>query len=111
MSLFIQLAHSRPGAERLLEANVVSVLGRCDYLDARPEGDQDFMGEFYFCFQTLHLTSNLARSRSGHIPTTSCPALSPALYARDRARERHSCNSRLQACFSNEPGKRSSLSP
>ncbi|KAF9048038.1 hypothetical protein BDZ89DRAFT_1058002 [Hymenopellis radicata] len=48
MSLFIRIAHSRAGAERLLDANIISVLGRCDYLDARPEGDQDFMDQDTF---------------------------------------------------------------
>ncbi len=44
MSLFIRIAQSRIGAERLLEANVVTVLAQSDFLDARPEGDQAFIG-------------------------------------------------------------------
>jgi nuclear pore complex protein Nup205 len=45
MSLFIRMAHTRPGAERLLEAHILPTLSRCDYLDARPEADQSFMGQ------------------------------------------------------------------
>jgi hypothetical protein len=44
MSLFIRIAQTRQGAERLLEAHLVPVLAQCDYLDARPELDQSFMG-------------------------------------------------------------------
>ncbi|KAG6891452.1 hypothetical protein C0992_006711 [Termitomyces sp. T32_za158] len=43
MSFFIRMAQTRGGAERLLEAQVVPVLTRCDFLDARPEADQSFM--------------------------------------------------------------------
>ncbi|KAF8637106.1 hypothetical protein AX17_003010 [Amanita inopinata Kibby_2008] len=43
MSFFIRLTQTRAGAERLLEAQVLSVLSRCDYLDATPEADQAFM--------------------------------------------------------------------
>lgn len=46
MSFFIRMAQTRGGAERLLEAQVVPVLTRCDFLDARPEADQSFMGKF-----------------------------------------------------------------
>ncbi|KAK0478734.1 nucleoporin Nup186/Nup192/Nup205 [Armillaria novae-zelandiae] len=48
MSLFIRIAQSRIGAERLLEANVVSVLAQSDFLDARPEGDQAFIDQDSF---------------------------------------------------------------
>jgi nuclear pore complex protein Nup205 len=44
MSLFIRMAQTRPGAEKLLEAQMLPTLTRCDYLDARPEADQSFMG-------------------------------------------------------------------
>ena len=46
MSLLIRMAQTRSGAERLLEAQIIPVLAQCDYLDARPEADQSFMGEF-----------------------------------------------------------------
>ncbi len=60
MSLFIRIAHSRAGAERLLDANIISVLGRCDYLDARPEGDQDFMGMCYYFTDTLRVCPDVS---------------------------------------------------
>ncbi|PFH47615.1 hypothetical protein AMATHDRAFT_67405 [Amanita thiersii Skay4041] len=43
MSFFIRLAQTRNGAERLLEAQLLQILARCDYLDATPEADQAFM--------------------------------------------------------------------
>lgn len=46
MSLLIQVAQTRQGAERLLEARLLSTLASCDYLDARPEADQAFLGMF-----------------------------------------------------------------
>lgn len=45
MSLFIRMAHIRTGAERLLEAQLLPILAQCDYLDARPEADHEFMGK------------------------------------------------------------------
>jgi nuclear pore complex protein Nup205 len=44
MSLLIQMSRKRPGAERLLESRIIPILAQCDYLDARPETDQAFMG-------------------------------------------------------------------
>lgn len=44
MSLFIRMAHTRQGAERLLETHILPTLARCDFPDARPEADQSFMG-------------------------------------------------------------------
>jgi nuclear pore complex protein Nup205 len=46
MSLFIRISQTRQGAERLLEAQLLPTLAQCDYLDARPEVDQSFMGQF-----------------------------------------------------------------
>ncbi|KAM5532668.1 hypothetical protein V8D89_013637 [Ganoderma adspersum] len=43
MSLLVRMAQTRQGAERLLEARVLPILGECDYLDARPEADQAFL--------------------------------------------------------------------
>jgi nuclear pore complex protein Nup205 len=45
MSLFIRMTQTRAGAERLLEAQLIPFLAQCDYLDARPETDQSFMGQ------------------------------------------------------------------
>lgn len=47
MSLLIRMAQSRQGAERLLEARALPILADCDYLDARPEADQAFLGMLY----------------------------------------------------------------
>jgi len=44
MSLFIRMAQTRQGAERLLEAQLLPVLAHCDFLEDRPEIDQSFMG-------------------------------------------------------------------
>ena len=44
MSFFIRMGQSRPGAERLLEAQLLPILAQCDYLDTRPEADQSFLG-------------------------------------------------------------------
>jgi len=46
MSLFIRMAQSRAGAERLLDAQLLPILSQCDYLDTRPEADQSFIGMF-----------------------------------------------------------------
>ncbi|KAH7924355.1 hypothetical protein BV22DRAFT_1035258 [Leucogyrophana mollusca] len=48
MSLFIRIAQTRPGAERLLEAQILPILAQCEYLDARPEADQSFMDQDSF---------------------------------------------------------------
>lgn len=53
MSLFIKMAQSKPGAERLLEARLLSVLADCDFLDARPEVGHGFTGMFNMCFDTI----------------------------------------------------------
>jgi nuclear pore complex protein Nup205 len=45
MSLLIRIAQTRSGAERLLEARLLSILSQCDYLDTRPEADHAFIGK------------------------------------------------------------------
>ena len=50
MSFFIRLAQTRAGAERLLEAQILQILSRCDYIDATPEADQAFMGIYLSLF-------------------------------------------------------------
>lgn len=47
MSLLIQISQTRQGAERLLESRAITILSQCDYLDARPETDQMFVGTHY----------------------------------------------------------------
>ena len=49
MSLFTRIAQTRPGAERLLEAQILPILSQCEYLDTRPEEDQSFMGMYRRC--------------------------------------------------------------
>jgi nuclear pore complex protein Nup205 len=44
MSMFTRMAQTRPGAERLLEAQTLPILAQCEFLDTRPEEDQSFMG-------------------------------------------------------------------
>ncbi|TFK17228.1 hypothetical protein FA15DRAFT_711024 [Coprinopsis marcescibilis] len=43
LSLFIRIAQTWLGAERLLEAQLIPTLARCAYLDTMPEADQAFM--------------------------------------------------------------------
>lgn len=58
MSLFIRMAQTRQGAERLLEAQLIPTLAQCDYIDSMPESDQAFMGSYYlFCRCVRNLTS------------------------------------------------------
>ncbi|CAL1713365.1 unnamed protein product [Somion occarium] len=42
MSLFIRMAQSKSGAERLLEARLLLILADCDFLDTRPEVGHGF---------------------------------------------------------------------
>src|SRR6266566_4298726 len=44
MSLFIRIAQTRQGAERLMESRVLPILADCDFLDTLPEADQSFIG-------------------------------------------------------------------
>ncbi len=46
MSLLVRMAQTRTGAERLLDAQLLIILSQCDFLDARPETDQSFVGKF-----------------------------------------------------------------
>lgn len=46
MSLFIRMSQTRAGAEKLLDSRILVTLTKCDYLDARPEVDQSFIGIF-----------------------------------------------------------------
>ncbi|KIJ60466.1 hypothetical protein HYDPIDRAFT_98637 [Hydnomerulius pinastri MD-312] len=48
MSLFTRMAQTRPGAERLLEAQILPILAQCEFLDTRPEEDQSFMDQDSF---------------------------------------------------------------
>jgi nuclear pore complex protein Nup205 len=48
MSLFIRIAQTRQGAERLIEARVLPILADCDFLDTLPEVDQSFIDHNHF---------------------------------------------------------------
>ncbi|KAJ6526561.1 nucleoporin Nup186/Nup192/Nup205 [Mycena vulgaris] len=54
MSLFVRMAQTRLGAERLLEVQLIPILSQCDYLDARPEADQSFMDQDSFLPSAIH---------------------------------------------------------
>lgn len=79
MSLFVRMTQTRAGAERLLEAQLIPILAKCDYLDARPEADQSFIGMqgTYYVLPIFTYYSN----RPGLIPTISNSTVSSALYA------------------------------
>lgn len=68
MSFFIRMSQTRLGAERLLEAQLIHVLARCDYLDARPEADQSFMGQFLQKYQ-IRFCLTLAPDRDSFLPS------------------------------------------
>ncbi|KAG8681201.1 hypothetical protein FRC08_015790, partial [Ceratobasidium sp. 394] len=42
MSLLIKIAQTRQGADRFMDARILTVLTQCDFLSARPEKDIDF---------------------------------------------------------------------
>lgn len=46
MGLLMRVAGSRAGAERLLDAGLLSTLAGCDFVDAQPEADHAFIGAF-----------------------------------------------------------------
>ncbi|KAH9982000.1 nucleoporin Nup186/Nup192/Nup205 [Russula compacta] len=48
MSLFIRIAQTRQGAERLMEARILPILADCDFLDTLPEVDQSFIDYDHF---------------------------------------------------------------
>ncbi|KAF7759783.1 hypothetical protein Agabi119p4_11478 [Agaricus bisporus var. burnettii] len=48
MSLFTRMSQTRVGAEKLLDARLIPILAKCDYLDCRPEADQSFMDQDSF---------------------------------------------------------------
>jgi hypothetical protein len=80
MSLFIRMAQTRSGAERLLDSQLIPILAQCDYLDARPEADQTFLGELLPINVDWSLSNSYCRSR--FVLTFCCATLSPALHAR-----------------------------
>lgn len=69
MSLFIRMSQTRPGAEKLLEAQVLPTLTRCDYLDARPEADQSFMGQYYAPPARAPIFANFPTDQDSFLPS------------------------------------------
>lgn len=49
MSLLSRMAQSRSGAERLVESRLIPTLAETDFVDARPELDQAFVGKYVSC--------------------------------------------------------------
>ena len=47
MGLLMRIAGTKAGAERLLDAGLLSTLASCDFVDAQPEGDHAFIGASY----------------------------------------------------------------
>lgn len=64
LSLFTRMSQTRAGAEKLLDAQVIPLLAKCDYLDARPEADQTFIGISSAFFPFLRADSVLAEQDS-----------------------------------------------
>ncbi len=48
MAFLTRLAQSRQGAEKLLEARLFFTLAQAEFLDARPETDEAFVGMLSF---------------------------------------------------------------
>ena len=81
MSLLIQISQTRQGAERLLECRVLTVLSQCDYLDARPEADQTFIGEWNSYFPRCTVEILILSYRSNESSSVRHPAVSSAVHA------------------------------
>lgn len=86
MSLFTRMAQTRPGAERLLEAQILPILSQCEFLDARPEEDQSFMGAWRGVL-ACRLANVWCRPR--FVFTLGDSAVPSAVYASVAARRRH----------------------
>ncbi len=56
MSLLVRMAQSRVGAEKLVESRLILVLADSDFVDARPEADQAFLGMFLYTLYATLLT-------------------------------------------------------
>lgn len=58
MSVLCRMAQGRDGADRLIESHLITALAQCDFIDARPEMDQAFVGMSTHC----HTVGLLKRS-------------------------------------------------
>ncbi|GJJ07119.1 hypothetical protein Clacol_001319 [Clathrus columnatus] len=43
MALLIRIAQTQAGAEKLLDCRILHILSQCEFIEARPEGDQSFL--------------------------------------------------------------------
>jgi len=48
MALLVRIAQTHLGAEKLLDSRIIHVLSQCDFIEARPEADQSFLGTVFF---------------------------------------------------------------
>jgi nuclear pore complex protein Nup205 len=72
------MSQTRVGAEKLLDAQIIPILAKCDYLDARPEADQSFIG----MDSTPASSNDIYKSyRPGHVPSLRYSPLSPTFHA------------------------------
>ncbi|KAJ3509906.1 hypothetical protein NLJ89_g4967 [Agrocybe chaxingu] len=113
-SLFIRMAQTRAGAERLLEARLLPILAQCDYLDTRPEADQAFIDQDSFlpsAIQRYHqlfmpalqvVDGMLATLGSRH--TTATHQLGFGIPIRPRFDNRHSTEERGRAGYPTNVG-------
>lgn len=69
MSLLVRMSQSRQGAERLLESRALPILADCDYLDARPEADQAFMGMIVGAAVCGHHTDMIFTDNDSFLPS------------------------------------------
>jgi hypothetical protein len=96
MSFFLQMACTRTGAERLLEAQLLPILGVCDFLDARPDGDQAFIGRFYMEAGSSTYVL-MASIRPRRLPALSNAEIPRTLHASPSSYELSPCNLRKLA--------------
>lgn len=53
MALLVRVAQTRQGSERLLDARIFGLLAHCEFLEARPQNDHAFLGNWIRPFNTL----------------------------------------------------------
>lgn len=104
MSLFVRMAQTRLGAERLLETQLILILSQCDYLDVRPEADQSFMGNL--TSSSLAVTKLL--HRPGQLPSFRH---SSAFHARSAIGRRDARDTGHEARYGVKPGITETAAP
>lgn len=53
MALLVRVAQTRQGSERLLDARIFGLLAHCEFLEARPQNDHAFLGNWIRQFNPL----------------------------------------------------------